>query len=332
MTFATRTLGTTSLTVSELSLGCASLAGNMARVSNADGRSIVQAALDAGVNYVDTAPFYGHGKSEHLVGDALRGQDNWVLSTKVGRLLKPRKQARPDDDPWVDPAPFEPVFDFSYDAIMRSYEDSQQRLGLNRIDILYMHDVDDHISDINGGDADFRAAFESTYKALDELRRAGDIKAIGLGINQTMPMMKALDHGQWDCFLLAGRYTLLEQGPLQTVLPAIAAHGASIVTGGPFNSGILVGGSTWNYQQAPQHIVERVDILRRVCDAHNVPLAAAALQFPLAHPTVACNIPGPRSVAEFQQIATWMRTPIPTSLWSDLRDQKAIHPDAPVPA
>ncbi len=172
----------------------------------------------------------------------------WTLSTKVGRLLKPRRKPQDPNDQWRNRFPFEPVFDYSYDAIMRGYEDSMQRLGMNRIDILYIHDVDvfSHGSK-EAQEKVFRTAMDEAYRALDELRRAGEIKAIGLGVNEAGPIADAMKHGQWDVFLLAGRYTLLEQEPMHTLFPDVEKHGASIVIGGPFNSGILVGGETFNY-------------------------------------------------------------------------------------
>ncbi len=333
MNIGTRRVGRTTLQVGELGLGGATLGGNMDAVTDAMARSIVTSAFDSGVRYFDTAPYYGYGRSEHVVGDALRGRTDWVLSTKVGRLLKPRRTPQAPDDLWRDPHPFEAVFDYSYDAIMRSYEDSLQRLGLDRIDILYIHDIDvfTHGSEANQ-QAMFLQAMEHAYKALDELRRNGDIKAIGLGVNEVGPIADALQHGTWDVFLLAGRYTLLEQKPLTTLFPALEKHGASIVVGGPFNSGVLAGGETWNYRQAPADVFERVKGLKRVADAHKVPLAAAALQFPLAHPIVASVIPGPRSTEELKQILAWLEMKIPAGLWSDLKSEGLLDAAAPVPA
>jgi D-threo-aldose 1-dehydrogenase len=332
MAFATRRIGRTALEVTEFGLGGATIGGNMEAVTASDARMMVLDAYDSGVRYFDTAPFYGYGRSEHLVGDVLRDKDGWVLSTKVGRVLKARPPSRRADDFWKNPFPFEPTYDYSYDGAMRSYEDSLQRLGLNRIDILFIHDVDVHTHGEELQPKMHRAAMEGAYKALDELRRNGDIKAIGLGVNQSKPIADALDHGQWDCFLLAGRYTLLEQDPLDGLFPALERHGATIVIGGPFNSGILVGRDTFNYARAPEAVVARVKAIARVCDSHNVPLAAAALRFPLAHPVVSSIIPGPRSATELNQIFDWWNTPIPAALWRDLKSEKLVHPGAPVPA
>lgn len=332
MRIAKRRVGRTALEIGTLGLGGATFGGNMAELTDADARIIVIDALDSGIEYFDTAPFYGYGRSERIVGDVLRDREGWVLSTKVGRRLRPRKGAQAPGDAWVKPLPFEIVYDYSYDGAMRSYEDSLQRLGLNRIDILYIHDVDTFTHGPDLQPKMHRAAMEGAYKALDELRRNGDIKAIGLGVNQAKPIADALEHGQWDCFLLAGRYTLLEQDPLADLLPALEKHGASVVIGGPFNSGVLVGRDLWNYIKVPPEVMARVKAIARVCDAHGVPLAAAALHFPLAHPVVASTIPGPRSAAELNQILEWWEFKIPSSLWSDLKNEKLIAADAPVPA
>jgi D-threo-aldose 1-dehydrogenase len=332
MEFETRRIGKTTLDVTILGLGTATLGGNLNPVTEADARMTVLDAYDSGIRYFDTAPFYGYGKSEHIVGDELRGRTGWVLSTKVGRRLRPRRGEQPADDPWKAPFPFEPWFDYSYDGVMRSYEDSLQRLGLNRIDIAYIHDIDTHTHGRDAQPAMFATAMAGAYKALDQLRRNGELKAIGLGVNEAKPIGDALDYGDWDCLLLAGRYTLLEQEPLTTLFPAITTHDASIVVGGPFNSGVLAGRDTWNYASAPAHVIERARTIGRVCDAHGVPLPAAALQFPTAHPLVASVIPGPRSAEELNQILEWWRLEIPPALWSDLKSEKLLDATAPVPS
>ncbi|WP_421726538.1 aldo/keto reductase [Bauldia sp.] len=331
MEFEKRRVGRTDLELTTLGLGGATLAGNLAHLTDADSKILILQAYDAGIRYFDTAPFYGYGRSERLMGDELRGLDDWILSSKVGRRLRPVKEAQDVNDAWRRPLPFEPYFDYSYDGVMRSYEDSLQRLGLNRIDILYIHDPDTFTHGVDVQPEMHARAMDGARRALEELRRTGEVKAIGLGVNEAKPIADALEHAQWDCFLLAGRYTLLEQDPLDTLLPAVEAHGASIVIGGPFNSGVLVGRETWNYVDAPPEIMTRVKELARVCDAHNVPLAAAALKFPLAHPAVASTIPGPRSAEELEQILEWWQLEIPGSLWSDLKNEKLIPENAPVP-
>lgn len=332
MAIETRRVGKTALQVTVIGLGGATLGGNMADLTDDDGRKLVAEGYDAGIRYFDTAPFYGYGRSEHVMGDGIRRKDGWVLSSKVGRLLAPRRAPQAATDLWAAPLPFEPRFDYGYDGTMRSYEDSLQRLGVDHIDILYIHDIDDFTHGADLQPKMHRAAMDGTYKALDALRRAGDIKAIGIGVNESKPIMDALDHGRWDVFLLAGRYTLLEQEPLADLFPALETHGATVVIGGPFNSGILAGRETWNYGRPPQAVLDRVKAIAAVCDSHSVPLPAAAMQFPLAHPIVSSVIPGPRSAAELRQIMAWTALPIPASLWSDLKSAGLVPANTPVPA
>jgi D-threo-aldose 1-dehydrogenase len=330
--FEKRRIGRTSIEVTALGLGCATLGGSRVAVSRETAETVVGAAWAAGVRYIDTAPYYGFGQSERCVGDALRAmpRDEWVLSTKVGRLLRPRQDPAGASE-HRHPMPFEPVFDFSYDAIMRSFEDSLQRLGLAQIDILYVHDI----GVMQQGDAhpqSMRTLREGGYRALESLRSSGAVGAIGIGVNEREVLLEAMEWGAWDAFLLAGRYTLLEQAPLDDLLPKCLAAGTSIVVGGPLNSGILAGRDTWNYRSAPPEIVARVDAIGAVCDANQVPLVAAALQFPLAHPAVAAIIPGPREVAEFNANLELLRRPIPVRLWADLRAAGLLHPEAPTPS
>ncbi len=330
--FARRQVGRTQLRVTELGLGCATLGGSQIGVARQAAEDIVAAAWAAGVRYVDTAPFYGVGQAERAVGDAMRDhpRDEWVLSTKVGRLLRPNPTGRHADGRH-HPLPFDPVYDYSYDGIMRSFEDSFQRLGLARIDILYVHDIGVYQHGPEGHPPHMKALRDSGYRALEELRGSGTVQAFGIGVNEREVLLEAMEWGQWDAFLLAGRYTLLEQAPLDDLLPKCVAAGTSIVVGGPLNSGILAGRDTWNYNPAPPEVVARVNAIAAICDSHNVPLPAAALQFPLAHPAVAAIIPGPRNADEFTQNLALLRHPIPAALWADLRQAKLLHPDAPVP-
>jgi len=331
--FARRRIGRTSVEVTELGLGCATLGGSRIAVSRQQAEAIVGAAWAAGVSYIDAAPYYGVGQAERCVGDAMRWvpRDEWVLSTKVGRLLRPRRTAVEDTDR-RDPLPFDPVYDYSYDGVMRSFEDSLQRLGLARIDILYVHDIGAMQHGREAHPGLMRALRDGGYRALEELRAAGTVRAIGVGVNEREVLLEALEWGEWDAFLLAGRYTLLEQAPLDDLLPKCEKAGTSIVVGGPLNSGILAGRDTWNYKAAPREIVARVNAIEAVCDRHRVPLAAAALQFPLAHPAVAAIIPGPRNVEEFHANVRLLRHPVPAALWADLRAAGLLHPRAPTPA
>jgi D-threo-aldose 1-dehydrogenase len=330
-----RRVGRTNLLVSALGLGTATMGGSRVRLTNDERVRLVDAAWNAGVRYVDTAPFYGVGAAERAVGDGLRDKprDEWVLSTKVGRLLLPRRTGGEGAaDVQAAPLPFEVKYDYSYDGIMRSMENSYQRLGLANIDILFVHDIGVYTHGHSVNATHMKVLRESGYRALEELRRTGVVSAIGLGVNEKEVLIEVLGWGEWDAFLLAGRYTLLEQGPLDDLLPLCATHGTSIVVGGPLNSGILAGRDTWNYAAAPPEIVQRVNAIRAVCDAHNVPLAAAALQFPLAHPVVAAIIPGPRSAAELGENVRLIRQPIPSALWAELRDKQLLHPEAPTPS
>jgi D-threo-aldose 1-dehydrogenase len=331
--FGKRRVGRTSVEVTELGLGCATLGGSRVAVSRQEAEAIVGAAWAAGVSYIDTAPYYGAGQAERCVGDAMRWvpRDEWVLSTKVGRLLRPSRTPAENIER-RQPLPFDPVYDYSYDGVMRSFEDSLQRLGLARIDILYVHDIGamQHGQEAHPGL--MRNLRDGGYRALEKLRAAGAVRAIGIGVNEREVLLEAMEWGDWDAFLLAGRYTLLEQAPLEDLIPKCEKAGTSIVVGGPLNSGILAGRDTWNYKAAPPEIVARVNAIEEVCDNHRVSLAAAALQFPLAHPAVAAVIPGPRNVEEFHANVRLLRYPIPAALWADLRDAGLLHPDAPTPA
>ncbi|KNG92681.1 aldo/keto reductase [Pseudaestuariivita atlantica] len=327
MTLPRNELTRSGLPISQLGLGCASLAGIFQPVADADARGTIDGALEAGISYFDTAPFYGHGLSERLTGDGLRGQDDIVLSTKVGRILRPGQT----DDPgaWVTALPFTPEFNYTYDGVMRSFETSLQRLGLDRIDILYIHDIGSMTHGEELGPVLFETAMTGGYAALDRLRRSGVIAAFGLGVNEVAVCEDALDHGDWDVFLLAGRYTLLEQEPLHGLMQRCLTHKTDVVIGGPFNSGVLVGGDSFDYGAVPPHIAAKVEAMAVVCAAHDVPLPAAALQFPLAHPAVKSVIPGPRTPDELAQNIDWFLHPVPPALWDDLKSEGLIDADAP---
>lgn len=325
-----RTVGKTDLKIDVLGLGAAPLGGNFVDLDYAQAADLIAAAQDAGIGYFDTAPWYGFGRSERVIGDLLRGTD-YTLSDKVGRLLKPGGVENPMDYGMIDPLPFHVVYDYGYDGVMRAFEDSLQRLGLDRIDILLAHDIGtfQHGSD---NARHFTDLAQGGYRAMAELRDAGVVKAIGLGVNENQVCLDALGIGDWDVFLLAGRYTLLEQTPLETLFPACETAGTTIICGGPFNSGILVGRDMWNYDKAPAEVVDKARALGQVADAHGVPLPAAALQFPLAHSIVTSVIPGPRDAGELAQILDWFETPIPEAFWSDLKAKGLLAQDAPTPS
>ncbi|WP_170775765.1 aldo/keto reductase [Ruegeria lacuscaerulensis] len=323
-----RRVGRTDLVVDVLGLGGAPLGGNFVDLGYGQAAELIQAAKDAGIGFFDTAPWYGFGRSERVMGDLLRGTD-YVLSNKVGRLLVPGSVENPMDFGMIDPLPFHVIYDYSYDGVIRSFEDSLQRLGLDRIDILLAHDI----GVFTHGDENtrhFTDLAEGGYRAMDELRRAGKVKAIGLGVNENQVCMDALGIGNWDVFLLAGRYTLLEQTPLSTLFPACAEAGTSIICGGPFNSGILVGREMWNYAKAPEDVVAKARALQEVADEFAVPLAAAALQFPLGHDIVTSVIPGPRDKSELEQIIEWFNADIPNDFWLTLKSKGLLDDQAPV--
>jgi len=335
-----RPLGRTRLKVTVLGLGTATLGNLYAPVTDADARDTLKTAFDSGIRFVDTAPFYGHGWSEHRVGEALRGRrrDDIVLSTKIGRLLKPKYPAKGiDGGVFASVLPFEPVFDYSYDGVMRSFEDSLQRLGTHRIDVLLIHDVDrwTHGSE-EAADRRRKEVLEGGYKAMVKLREGGAVGAIGAGLNEWDSCQKLAEASDLDCFLLAGRYTLLEQESLTTFLPLCVKRGIGIFLGGPYNTGILatgaVPGAYYDYAPAKPDILERVRKIEAVCQRHKVTLASAALQFPLAHPAICSVIPGAKTAAEVKRNIATIEAPIPRDFWAELKREKLIDEDAPVPA
>jgi D-threo-aldose 1-dehydrogenase len=321
-------VGKTDLFVTRMGMGGAVLGGLYHEVPDDAAAESVEAAWARGINLFDTAPLYGHGRSEERMGGVLgtRPRDTFVLSTKVGRVLLPADGRAVESVFFQKPAPFEPVFDFTYDGVMRSVEESLKRLRLDRVDILLIHDPDDH----------YQEALRGAYPTLHKLRSQGTVKAIGAGMNQAEMLALFAREGDFDCFLLAGRYTLIDHSGLRELLPLCEQKSISIIIGGPFNSGILAGGAVsgtkFNYQDASTEIVERVRKVDEVCRRHSVPLKAAALQFPLAHPAVASVIPGARCGAEVQENFTLMALPIPGDFWQDLRAEALLPCEAPVPA
>lgn len=330
---ARRTLGETGLEVSALGLGAAPLGNLYAPVSEEDARLTVEAALKDGVNFIDVAPFYGMGLAERRVGDALRMREA-VISTKAGRLLAPLPSppGMLERHGFVTPLPFEPRFDYTHEGILRSHEDSLQRLGRGRVDLLLIHDIG---ALTHGGDADRRMAELTEGGGLDALamlKRQGVIAGWGLGVNEIPVCLELLRHARPDVILLAGRYSLLEQDALDHFFPAAAKQSVPVIVGGPFNSGLLAGTARYDYAAPPPAIRDRTNRLQAICNHHGVPLAAAALQFILAHPQVASTIPGARCPAEVRANIGFLDHPIPAALWHDLADSGLIAPSAPVPA
>ncbi|MCX4854405.1 aldo/keto reductase [Streptomyces canus] len=322
-------LGGTAVPVSELALGCAALGNLFHPVTDEAAHATVDAAWDAGIRTFDTAPHYGLGLSERRLGAALRDRprDTYTLSTKVGRLLVPHPGGEAGDDlaqGFAVPATHRRVWDFSADGVLRSLEASLERLGVDRVDVVLLHDPDDHAEQ----------ALREAYPALERLRAEGVIAAIGVGMNQSALPARFVRETDIDVVLLAGRYTLLEQDGLTELLPEAAARGRSVVIGGVFNSGLLTAprpGATYDYAPAPQPVLDRALRLLAVCERHGVPLRAAALRFPFGHPAVASVLTGARSPLEVHDTVEQLRRPIPDALWDELRAEGLLHPGVPVP-
>ncbi len=322
-------LGKSGLAVTRIGLGCASLGGLYGEIPESQALEVVRRALSLGINIFDTAPLYGYGKSERRVGNALQGisRDSYVLATKVGRLLVPLGEGDPNQDAlWADPPSVRPKFDFSYDAVMRSFEESLKRLRVDRIDILHIHDPDDH----------YEQALRGAYPALDELRRQGVIRAVSAGMNQCEMLVRFAQEGDFDCFLLAGRYSILEQGALDELFPLCQKKDIGILLGGTYNSGVLASdlspGAKYNYSDAPPEILERARGLQSVAARHRVSLKAAASQFVLAHPAVTCIVPGTRVPDRVTENLKLLDEKIPAAFWEELKTTQLIRSDAPLPA
>ncbi|MBA3519940.1 MAG: aldo/keto reductase [Rhizobiales bacterium] len=337
--FEQRKLGRSAITLPQLGFGGAPLGELFTRVSEADAEATLETAWSSGVRYYDTAPWYGRGQSEHRIGRFLYRQPRGevILSTKVGRVLSaPERPASFDTGMWAGGLHFQHRFDYSYDAIMRAYEDSLQRLGMNRVDILVIHDLDywhhqteplvaAHMANLATGG----------YRALAELKAAGRIGAIGAGINELGMMPRFLELFDLDFFLLALRYTLGEQDTLDHELPLCEKRGVGLIIGGVFSSGLYatgpVAGAKYNYEDASPEDLDKAGRIAAVCQRHDVPLPAAALQFPLHHPAVASIIPGAFRPDHVTANLDFMRREIPTDLWAELKQERLIRADAPTP-
>jgi D-threo-aldose 1-dehydrogenase len=317
------------LDLGRLSLGCAQL-GNLYRaLSDDDARATVDTARKLGIRYFDTAPHYGLGLSERRLGAALAScpRDSYLLSTKVGRLLEPVEVVGGlDPEGFLVPATHRRTWDFSRDGIRRSLSESLERLGLDRVDVVYLHDPDDHWLEV----------LETGFPALAELRAEGVVSAVGAGMNQSEMLADLVRHADVDVVMLAGRYTLLEQDGLDDLLPLCEERGVAIVAAGVFNSGLLArphptDGAKYNYDNAPRGLLERAHEIATVCERHGTTLPAAAIAFPLAHPAVVSVCLGASSAEQVERNAALSRAPIPASLWSDLKTEGLLREDAPVP-
>jgi D-threo-aldose 1-dehydrogenase len=324
-------LGTTRLHVTRVGLGTAALGGLYAPVDEEQAVATLRRAHDCGLRLFDTAPLYGHGLAERRVGIALLGvpRDEVVLATKLGRLLRAdvppdRSQLSGGFERWPAAPPVNPVFDFSYDGVLRCVEESLERLGLDRVDVLHIHDPDEHEEE----------ALTGAYRALDRLRSEGTISAVGAGMNQADMLVRFARAAAFDCFLVAGRYTLLDRAALGELLPLCLERGIAVILGGVYNSGILADprhAATFDYAPAPVELVERAQRLEAVCRRNGAGLKAAALQFPLAHPAVTSLLVGARSPEELDEDLTLLRTPLSPELWDDLRRERLLPEEAPTP-
>jgi len=298
--------------LTRLGLGTAPLGGLFEAVTDEEAHRVIEAAWQRGIRYFDTAPLYGFGLSEQRLGAVLQNKprNEFVLSTKVGRLLREGAPAEPGQA-WKGTPPLNPVFDFSYDAVMRSVEESLDRFGMDHVDMLLIHDPDQHHD----------LALAGAYRALDRLRTEGTVKAVGAGMNQWEMLARFAREADFDCFLLAGRYTLLDRSGAAELLPLCLERGIAVVAGGVFNSGILAdpgANATYNYQPAPPELLEEARRIRARCAQHGVDIKAAALQFPLRHPAIASVLTGPRSVEELEDNVRQFQTSIPDELWDEL--------------
>ena len=321
-------------------LGGAPLGNLFRAVEEATAEAVVRTALAAGTTYFDTAPHYGHGLSEHRIGRVLRSlpRESFLVSTKVGRLLTPDAHAPAEQHGYVDTLPFVQRYDYTGDGIRRSLEDSLQRLGLARVDFVFVHDIDAGTHGAAYAQR-FGELLDSGLPALAQLKADGVIAGYGLGVNEVDICLATLAHADLDLILLAGRYTLADQSALAKLLPLCVEREVAVVLGGPFNSGILASGARpadgvvpyFNYAPAPRAVIERVAGIEAVCAAFRVPLKAAALQFPRAHPAVACVLAGARTPAEVEDNARLARHRIPAAFWSALADRRLVDPHAPLP-
>jgi D-threo-aldose 1-dehydrogenase len=329
-------LGRSQLELSTLGFGGTGLGNMYVAMSERGVIDTLSAAYAAGMRYFDTAPLYGHGLSERRLGSGLRLFDDpgVVVSTKVGWCLRPAFGKPIDAGLFRGITAFARFSDYSYDGAMRSFEASLDRLGTDRIDILLIHDVDRRNQGERWPEV-FAAAMAGAYRALLSLREQGVVRAIGCGLNEWEACQAFAEAGDFDCFLLAGRYTLLEQESLQSFLPLCEKRDIGIILGGPYNSGILASGAVpdawFNYAPATPEVLARVAAIEKICASHGVPLKAAALQFPLHHPCIASVIPGMSSAAELEQNLRMLNAAIPQDFWHDLKAAGLMHAQAPTP-
>ena len=314
------------LDVTVMGLGTAPLGGLFAPVSDAGAEATIERAWSLGVRYFDTAPLYGFGLAERRLGRFLRHQEreSFAVSTKVGRLLRPSGAAPAEDNHYKGTPAERPKLDYSYDGVMRSVEESLGRLGLDRVDVLLVHDPDEYYDEAVAG----------AFRALQRLRDDGTVRAIGAGMNQSEMLVRFAEAVPVDCFLLAGRYTLLDQGALKTLFPICLSRKIGIMLGGIYNSGILAGpgaGAKFNYEDADAALVTRARELEVLCRKHGTELKAAAIQFCMAHPAVTVALQGARTAAEVADNFAMAELPVPPEFWRELRERHLVDAHAPLP-
>ncbi len=338
-----RPLAKSGLSVSSLSLGTVPLSGFGAATTFQDFEDVVLESVRQGISYFDTAPMYGSTRSEHYLGHVLRVhglRSKVVISTKVGRLMRTRRQAKLGGDAvfgvtWIGGLAFYEQFDYSYDGIMRSFEDSQQRFGLDDLDILLVHDIG-RVAQGDNNAFYWKQLQDGGFKALDELRSSGAVKAVGIGVNECEAVIEMSDEFRIDCCLVAGRYTLIDHQALASFYPECQRRGIAVIAAGVFNSGILGGGSagntrSFNYQEPPAEIVAQVQQVERVCKEFGVSLPAAAIQFVNAHPAVTTVLQGAKSVDEIRHNVGALSASIPAGFWARLKERGLLPAAAPVP-
>ena len=306
-------------------------------VSETDAFLTTKRAWDEGIRYFDTAPLYGAGLGEHRMGHALRSKerDSYTISTKVGVILKPLHPSLSKNEQFASRLPFQVHYDYSYDATLRSIEDSLQRLGLHRVDIAVIHDIDAWTHGTDDQPKRFRESMEGAYPALERLRGEGIVRAIGVGVSSWEVCQASAVAADFDCFILAGRYTLLDQGSLNTFLPLCEDKNINVIAAAPYGTGILahgpVRGAQYRHIDASSEILQKTKAIQMVCKHYQVSLAAAALQFPLGHPAVVSVLPGPRTPEQVAISAQAFGQQIPQDFWQDLKDARLINPESPCP-
>jgi D-threo-aldose 1-dehydrogenase len=330
---AARRLPRSDLSLPAFGLGCAPLGGLHRPMPAGDAKDLIDAAFDSGVTFFDTAPYYGYTTSERRLGAALAERDrtSFLLSTKVGRRLVPAVGVSRVTDGWHEAGPFRPVFDYTHDGILRSFEDSLQRLGLDRVDVLLVHDIGQLTHGTHNAVHWDQLTEGGGWQALASLKSQGLARAIGIGVNECEVVFDCMEEADLDCVMLAGRYTLLDHAGAIPLMERCAQRGVAVLAAGPFNSGVLAGGATFDYRPVPEPVRRKVEALRSACEQAGVSLRAAALQFPLAHPATFCCVAGAHARGELLGNVADLGAQIPPAFWEKLRADGLVDERAPLP-